>query len=79
MNHMVAHPSSVVATYHARVADDNKGLITESLMTPTGSCHVLFSTTAFGMGVDVPNIRTVIHFGPSSDVDDYFQETGRAG
>lgn len=31
------------------------------------------------MGVDIPNVRTVIHFGPSSDIDDYFQECGRAG
>ena len=31
------------------------------------------------MGIDVPNVRTIIHFGPSSDVDDYFQECGRAG
>ena len=31
------------------------------------------------MGVDVPNVCTVIHFGPASDVDDYFQESGRAG
>jgi len=31
------------------------------------------------MGVDVPNIRTVIYFGPPADMDDYFQECGRAG
>ena len=31
------------------------------------------------MGVDVPNIRTVIHYGPSSDTDDYVQEAERAG
>ena len=31
------------------------------------------------MGVNIPNIRIVIHYGPSSDVDDYFQESGRAG
>ena len=31
------------------------------------------------LGVDVPNIRTVIHYGPSMDIDDYFQESGRAG
>ena len=30
------------------------------------------------MGVDVPNVRTVIHYGPST-VDDYFKESGRAG
>lgn len=30
-------------------------------------------------GVDIPDIRTVIHYGPSSDVNDYLQEAGRAG
>lgn len=29
--------------------------------------------------MDVSNIRTVIHFGPNADIDDYFQESGRAG
>ena len=48
-------------------------------MNPSGNCHVLFSITASGMGVDIPNIRTVIHYGPSSDIDDYFQECSRAG
>ena len=31
------------------------------------------------MGIDIANIRTVIHYGPSSDIDDYLQESGRAG
>lgn len=67
------------AMYHARVGDDDKAVIMESMINPSGNCRVLFSTTACGMGVDIPNVRTVIHFGPSSDIDDYFQECGRAG
>lgn len=31
------------------------------------------------MRVDFPDIRMVIHFGPSADIDDYFQESGRGG
>ena len=34
---------------------------------------------AFGTGVDIPNVRTVIHYGPPNDVESYFQESGRAG
>ncbi len=67
------------AMYHTRIAEDEKQQIMGSIMTPAGNCRVLFCTTAFGMGVDVSNIRTVIHFGPTADVDDYFQESGRAG
>ena len=64
--------------YHSQVGDDDKQQIMQSIMDPKGKCHVLFSTTAFSMGVDVPNIRRVIHFGPHTDMDDYFQECGRA-
>ena len=67
------------AMYHARVGDDEKERIMQSILNPSGNCRILFSTTAFGMGVDAPNIRIVIHFGPPAGVDDYCQESGRAG
>ncbi len=71
--------SRLFGMYHARVAEDDKKQILESIVDPNGKCRVLFCTTAFGMGIDVANIRTVIHFGPPADVDDYFQESGRGG
>jgi len=40
---------------------------------------VLCSTCAYGLGMDKPNIRTVIHYGPPSSVEAYLQESGRAG
>ena len=41
--------------------------------------RVLVATCAFGMGIDVKCLSRVIHYGPPSDIDDYIQETGRAG
>ena len=70
-----SHPSiknHLFAMYHARVSDDDEKQIMDSMSDKNGICRVLFCTTAFGMGVDVPNVRTVIHFGPPRDIDDYF-------
>ena len=41
--------------------------------------RVVFATIAFGMGLDIPDIKQVIHIGPSNDIEDYAQEIGRAG
>lgn len=51
------------AMYHAQVTDSQKVVIMDSSSKMDGNYRVLAATVAFGMGIDIPDIRRVIHFG----------------
>jgi len=65
------------AYYHAGLASDTRTTIQEKWMS--GAVRVVVATNAFGMGIDKPDVRVVIHFGINSDMESYYQEAGRAG
>jgi len=66
-----------VAGYHAGMKDKDRVEAQEKFMHD--EVDVVVATNAFGMGVDKPNIRTVVHFDMPGTLEAYYQEAGRAG
>lgn len=65
--------------FHSNTPDHNKQVISRSLAKSDGVVRVVFATMALGMGVDFVGLNTIIHYGAPRSLDDYFQESGRAG
>jgi ATP-dependent DNA helicase RecQ len=63
--------------YHAGLKSKDREQIQSSFMQDESD--VIVATTAFGMGVDKPNVRFVLHYNISDSIDAYYQEIGRAG
>ena len=66
-----------VSSYHAGYTTIQRNKIQDDFMT--SKCKIIVATCAFGMGVDIPDIRLVIHIGIPTDMEDYYQAIGRAG
>lgn len=66
-----------VAYFHAGMNGEERQEVYNSYKS--GETYILLATKAFGMGMDIPNIHYVYHFGPSGTLEDYLQEVGRAG
>lgn len=63
--------------YHAGLSPESKDAKEEAWKS--GKARVMVSTNAFGMGIDKPDVRLVVHVDLPSSIEAYFQEAGRAG
>jgi len=64
-----------VNAYHGSMLPEARSAVQENFMS--GKIKVVVATVAFGMGLDKPDIRTVVHFGLPKSLENYIQETGR--
>jgi ATP-dependent DNA helicase RecQ len=65
------------AGYHAGLDDSRRRQVQEAFMSE--KIRAIVATNAFGMGIDKPNVRLVIHYTMPGTLEAYYQEAGRAG
>ncbi len=69
--------SQGVAAIHYHAGIDNRAAMQDEFMS--GRARIVVATIAFGMGIDKPDIRFILHYEPSASIEAYYQEAGRAG
>ena len=65
--------------FHRSIDEDSNSRILQSFKNDDSELRCLFSTVAFGMGVQIPNVELVVHWGVPKSVLCYWQEVGRGG
>lgn len=75
INHL--QPEIKAQAYHGGLTTDQRSHIQEQFISD--QVQVITATNAFGMGIDKPNVRFVIHYQIPGNLENYYQEAGRAG
>jgi ATP-dependent DNA helicase RecQ len=75
--HILSSGGVNAVPYHAGLRPDRRARAQDAFMS--GTVQVIVATNAFGMGIDKPDVRLVLHYLHSGSLEDYYQEAGRAG
>ena len=75
--HMLTKAKVPALAYHAGLDDEHRADVQDGFMTER--MRVIVATNAFGMGIDKPNVRLVVHHAMPGTLEAYYQEAGRAG
>ncbi|MBC3760215.1 ATP-dependent DNA helicase RecQ [Quadrisphaera sp. RL12-1S] len=73
----LSHLGLDVEAYHAGLSAEDRHWVHEAFTQ--GDLDVVVATSAFGMGIDKPDVRFVLHASVTDSLDSYYQEVGRAG
>jgi len=69
----------LIGYYHALSSRAKTKSVLEGVSVPTGGIRLILASSAFGMGINVPNIERVWHIHSPEKLEDYIQQMGRAG
>ena len=69
----------MVEMYSRVLTSEKREQVLSSFTKPDSKLRLVIATTAFGLGIDCPDIRRIMHWGIPTNLEEYVQETGRAG
>jgi len=67
------------AAYHAKLDPERRTQVHAAFLDDDPSARAVVATLAYGMGIDKPNVRAVVHVGAPASLEAYYQQAGRAG
>lgn len=73
----LARSGVAAAAYHAGLSDKERSRVHDAFINE--DIRVVVATVAYGMGIDKPNVRFVVHYDLPKNIESFYQESGRAG